>query len=151
MKIFNIITVILLHTFVFISCEDINSDNENNFSDEFPKIQFYADPALYNKAYTGLVVTSISINNVSYKPKFFIDYCTESYKFPVSGVLYDRNYLKYKIYIQNYNSLDAIMNNLPFASETYEGVLYEDTLLDGCNTLQVVPGYGSQQHALVVK
>lgn len=151
MRIFNFIVISLLSTCIFFSCEDINSNNENEFSDASPQIQFYADPALYNKANTGLIVTSISINNVSYKPKSFVDNCTESYKFPVSGILYNRNYLSYKIYIQNYNSLDAMLNNLSFATETHEGILYEDTLLDGCNTLQVAVGYGSQAHILVVK
>lgn len=151
MKNLNFTIICLLCTILLSSCEVTGIEPETELMQQTPKIQFYADPALYNNAYKGLVITSISINNVGYIPKSFVDNCSESFKFPVSGNFGDRNYLRYKINIKNYGSLDAMMNNLPFASETHEGILYEDVLLKGCNTLQVKAGYGAQLHILDVK
>lgn len=151
MKNLNFTIVFILCTFLFSSCEVTGIESETEFMEKTPKIQFYADPALYNKPYTGFVITSITINNVNYIPKSFVDNCTESFKFPVSGNFDDRNYLRYKINIKNYGSLDALFNNLGYSLETHEGILYEDTLLDGCNTIEVKAGYGTQLHVLDVK
>jgi hypothetical protein len=115
------------------------------------KVQYYADPIKFNKTGTGLVVASITINGQNYSPKLFIDNCTEGCNCTISGSENGRDYAYYKINMQNYFSLDAMMNNKPFAWEYWQGRIYAEDLKSGCNTLQVIENGGTQLYILAVR
>lgn len=152
---FQLLIALLWAIFFFTSCEKEKTKEDNiSLVASNKKIQFYADPEKYNQKYTGLVVSSITINGLNYSPKLFIDNCTESYSLPISGTLYgdkESEYVDYKINMQQYGSLDAIMNNMPYQWQHWYGRIYASDFKVGCNTLQVTESSGTQLFALTIK
>lgn len=131
------------------SCDNQAEDivNENNTS----MIQFYVDPNKFSQSQSGRFISSITINNTNYIPKYFIDNCTEMYAIPTTSNLNNSDVFFYKINMKNYDSLDAIMNGLPFSWEYWEGYIYLTDLKPGCNTLEVTESNGTQLFRLKVK
>ncbi|MGV3541051.1 MAG: hypothetical protein ACO1OQ_14645 [Rufibacter sp.] len=158
-----ILKTLPLKTLFFFSCllllvtsckkmEKEDPDDETQEEEPAPvpqvkKAQFYADPTQFSRS-AGREVTSITINGKSYVPKATVGSCSESFVLTATNPTESKYQVKYTMYMRNYNSLDAVMNNLPYTNEQYGGILYLDQFKGGCNTIAVKPGYGAQLFVL---
>lgn len=156
MKLFYLFSICLVIICCIPSCDILEDDTEEKTLENLDEnsattIQFYVDPQKFSQSPSGRFISSITINNINYPPKYFIDNCTEMYAVPATSNLNNSDVFFYKINMKNYDSLDAIMNGLPFSWEYWEGYIDLRDLKLGCNTLEVIESRGAQLFRLTVK
>jgi hypothetical protein len=126
------------------SCIKKKSDAEETANATAKAVQFYADPAEFSTA-SGYVIASFIFNGKSYTPSTTKGACFDNIRVSETATSFT-----YKLVVHNYNSLDAMMQGLPYGTETRNGSLNAYYLKPGCNTIQIrnVSGFGYQLEVL---